>query len=55
MAASVYHLSFLSSCDPCAWSRLEGLTIPFFLPKWIHLDVVGGLTPSTNGNQAIHI
>jgi hypothetical protein len=24
------------------------------LPKWILLDVVGRLTPSKNGNQAIH-
>jgi hypothetical protein len=25
-----------------------------FLPKWIHLDVVGRLTPCRHGNQEIH-
>jgi hypothetical protein len=26
----------------------------FYLPQWIHPDVVGRLTPSKNGQQEIH-
>jgi hypothetical protein len=30
------------------WTRV--VSIDFDLPEWIHLDVVGRLTPSKNGN-----
>jgi hypothetical protein len=30
---------------------IDGNTLPRCLPEWIHLDVVGRLTPSKDENQ----